>query len=82
MNPTSPKLLRARRERSLLLPASVVVVLGTATCRDAPTAVRRSRIDLAPVCTQVDTSWIEAPGPAPEGGWIRVPIMHTDTIPC
>ncbi len=70
--------MRAR----LLLPVLVAALLGLAACGDAPTGVRAHSIAPLLVCTRADTTWIEAVGPVPEGSWIRVPIVRSDTIPC
>ncbi len=70
--------MRAR----LLLPVLVAALLGFAACRDAPTGVRAHSIAPLLVCTRADTTWIEAVGPAPGGSWIRLPIVHNDTVPC
>ena len=66
----------------LLLPVSAAAILRSAAFGHAPTAAPERNSDPPRVCARPDTTWIEAVGPAPEGGWIRTPVVRRDTIPC
>jgi hypothetical protein len=60
-----------------LLYLLVLLVVIVAACSNQPAAPRPSCL------VRADTvGYIEAVGPAPRGGWIRIPVVKYDSTGC